>query len=149
MKKIVLLSLVVSLIIQSCIQKETTKFPQGAWKNVSFQTIGKDSLGNVATTNYKVDFVKMWSEKNFSFVGQWSQDTIIKDFYGGGTYTLDGNKYSEHVVYHFSQPGMVIDYNLKGLLELRNDTLVQIAPVDDKGKVIEKSHSLEKYVRLK
>lgn len=149
MKKIVFLSVIASLIFVSCTQKETIKFPQGAWKNVSFQSISKDSLGHVVTTNYKVDFVKMWSEKNFSFIGQWNQDTVIRDFYGGGTYTMEGNRYYEHVVYHFSQPGNVLDFNLKGLLELRNDTLIQMAPVDDYGKINENRHSLEKYIRLK
>ena len=148
MKKIVFLSLVIALIIGSCAQ-ETVKFPQGAWKNVSFQSVSKDSLGNMVTTNYDIDVVKMWSEKNFSFVGQWKQDTIIRDFYGGGTYTLEGNRYYENVVYHFTQPGKVMNYNLKGLLELRNDTLIQTSPVDDNGRIDENRHSVEKYIRLK
>jgi hypothetical protein len=42
-----------------------------------------------------------------------------------------------------------MNYVLKGLLELRNDTLIQTAPVDDNGKVIEKNYSVEKYVRVK
>jgi hypothetical protein len=140
MKRIIFLSLIISLIIGS---------PQGAWKNVSFQGVSKDSLGKIVTKNYNVTFVKMWSEKNFSFIGQWKQDTIIKDFYGGGSYMLEGNRYEEYVVYHFSKPGSIMNYVLKGLLELRNDTLIQTAPVDDNGKVIEKNYSVEKYVRVK
>ena len=103
----------------------------------------------MVTPNYDIDVVKMWSEKNFSFVGQWKQDTIIQDFYGGGTYTLEGNRYYENVVYHFTQPGKVMNYNLKGLLELRNDTLIQTSPVDDNGRIDEIRHSVEKYIRLK
>lgn len=148
MKKILFFSMIISLIIISCAKQESN-FPQGAWKNVQFKNLSKDSLGKIVTINYDINDIKMWSEKNFSFVGQWKQDTIIKDFYGGGAYTLNGNRYEEYVVYHFSKPGSIMNYVLKGLLELRNDTLIQTAPVDDNGKVNEKSYSVEKYVRVK
>ena len=75
-----LLCLIISLIISSCANQESN-FPQGAWKNVQFQAVSVDSLGNKAIKNYDIDFVKMWSEKKFSFVGHWNQDTIVKDFY--------------------------------------------------------------------
>ena len=110
--------LVISVFLLACTQEEKSPI-EGAWKNVLFQVISTDSLGKTITIDYKIDVVKMWSEKNFSFIGQWNQDSIIKDFYGGGTYKLDGNKYEENVVYHFSRPGKIWDYNLKGLLEIR------------------------------
>jgi hypothetical protein len=148
MKKILFLSLIISLIILSCANQES-KFPQGAWKNVLFQVTSVDSLGNKVIKNYNIDVVKMWSEKNFSFVGQWKQDTIIKDFYGAGTYKLEGNRYEENVLYHFSKPGSVMNYNLKALLELKNDTLIQTSPVDSNGQINKSKYSVEKYVQLK
>jgi hypothetical protein len=148
MKKILFLSLIISLIIGSCAKQER-KFPQGAWKIVQEQIVSKDSMGKIVKKNYDINYIKMWSEKNFSFIGQWKQDTTIKDFYGGGSYLLKGNRYEEYVVYHFTKPGSIMNFVLKGLLELRNDTLIQTAPVDDNGKVNEKSYSVEKYVRVK
>ena len=139
--------LVISVFLLACTQEEKSPI-EGAWKNFLFQSISTDSLGKTITIDYKIDVVKMWSEKNFSFIGQWNQDSIIKDFYGGGTYKLDGNKYEENVVYHFSRPGKIWDYNLKGLLEIRNDTLIQTAPVDENGQIIKSRYFIEKYVRL-
>ncbi|MDF1571794.1 MAG: hypothetical protein P1P82_09285 [Bacteroidales bacterium] len=130
-------------------KSEKNKFPQGAWKNVKFQHIFTDSLGKTVTNDYNIDFLKMWSEKNFSFIGHWKQDTLIRDFYGGGTYKLEGNRYEEHVVYHFTQPGKVMNYTLKALIELKNDTLIQISPVDDNGQIDKKSYSIEKYIQVK
>jgi hypothetical protein len=42
-----------------------------------------------------------------------------------------------------------MNYDLKALLELRNDTLIQTSPVDDNGQINEKKYSIEKYVRVK
>lgn len=148
MKKSLFSGLIISIIIVSCTNQQN-KFPQGAWKNVQFRSISTDSLGKIVTNNYNVDVVKMWSEKNFSFIGQWKQDTIIKDFYGGGTYKLEGNKYEENIVYHFSQPGKVMNYTFKALLELRNDTLIQTSPVDDNGQIKKNRYSIEKYIQVK
>jgi hypothetical protein len=148
MKKTLFLSLIISLIILSCANQEN-KFPQGAWKNVQFQGVSIDSLGNKLIKNYDINVVKMWSEKNFSFIGQWKQDTIIRDFYGGGTYKLEGNRYEENVLYHFSKPGTVLNYTLKALIELKNDTLIQTSPVDDNGQINKNKYSIEKYVQLK
>jgi hypothetical protein len=148
MKKTLLLGLIISLIITCCTNQQN-KFPLGAWKNVKFQSIITDSLGKIVINNYNIDVVKMWSEKNFSFVGQWKQDTVIRDFYGGGTYKLEGNRYEENVVYHFSQPGKVWNYTLKALLELRNDTLIQTSPVDDNGQINKNRYSIEKYIQIK
>jgi hypothetical protein len=42
--------------------------------------------------------IKTWSKEYFTYVGHGQQDTIMYDFYGGGTYKLDGNKYEEHSI---------------------------------------------------
>jgi uncharacterized membrane protein len=148
MKKVIFLSLVIVLIIGSCVQQEN-KVPQGAWKLVQSQATTKDSLGNVVSINYHPVFTKMWSEKNFSFIGQWKQDTIIRDFYGGGTYKLEGNRYEETEIYHWSKPKTVLNNRIKMSLELRNDTLIQIYPVDDNGQIDKTNCYVEKYIRLK
>jgi len=148
MKKLILFSLIISLLIGSCIQQEN-KFPQGAWKLVQSQGTTTDSSGNIISVNYHPVFTKMWSEKNFSFIGQWQQDTIIRDFYGGGTYKLEGTRYEETEIYHWSRPKTVLNEKLKMLLELRNDTLIQTYPVDDNGQIDKTNFYVEKYIQLK
>jgi len=148
MKKLILLSLIISLLIGSCIQPES-KVPQGAWKMVQSQGTTTDSLGNIVSIDYHPVVTKMWSEKNFSFIGQWKQDTIIRDFYGGGTYKLEGNRYEETEIYHWSRPKTVLNEKYKMLLELKNDTLIQTYPVDDNGQIDTTNLFIEKYIRLK
>jgi hypothetical protein len=148
MKKNILLILIIPLLIGSCVQQEN-KFPQGAWKLVQSQGTTTDSLGNVVSIDYHPIVTKMWSEKNFSFIGQWQQDTLIRDFYGGGTYKLDGNRYEETETYHWSRPKTVLNDKYKMLLELRNDTLIQTYPVDDNGQIDKTHYYVEKYIRLK
>jgi len=149
MKNLILFSLIISLLIGSCVQQEN-KFPQGAWKLVQSQGTRTDSSGNVVSINYHPVFTKMWSEKNFSFIGQWQQDTIIRDFYGGGTYKkLEGNRYEETEIYHWSRPKTVLNEKFKMLLDLKNDTLIQTYPIDDNGQIDKTNFYIEKYIRLK
>jgi hypothetical protein len=81
----------------------------------------------------------MWSEKNFSFIGQWKQDTVIRDFYGGGTYTLNGIHCELKVIYHWYKPRTVLDWTVKELLELRNDTLILTYPLNDNWEIDKKN----------
>ena len=148
MKTFTFLGLILSLIICSCTQQES-KFPQGAWQLVYSQGTKTDSLGNVVAIDFHPTSVKMWSEKNFSFIGQWKQDTLIRDFYGGGTYTLNGNQYEEKMIYHFGRPKTVLIWTSKALLELKNDTLIQTYPADDNWQIDKKKYYVEKYIQLK
>ena len=148
MKKILSLGLIISLIILSCSQQKS-RFPQGAWKLVYSQGTETDSLGNVKAIDYHPTSVQIWSEKNFAFIGQWKQDTVIRDFYGGGTYTLNGNHCEAKVMYHWSQPRTVLDWTLKLLLEQRNDTMIFTYPLNDNWEIDKKNYYVEKYIQLK
>ncbi|HLF34340.1 MAG TPA: hypothetical protein VI583_08885 [Cyclobacteriaceae bacterium] len=147
MKKSIFSGLMILFLLSNCARQETT-YPQGAWKLIQAQSIEN---GKVTTTYPGIligNEYKMWSEKNFMFVGRWEEDTIITDNYGYGTYTLEGNEYEETVLYHF-----VNNYqgkSLKMTLELKNDTLIQVYhPVDSIGRQSENVSSVEKYIRMK
>jgi hypothetical protein len=150
MKKTFLLGLIIALIIGSCAQKES-KFPQGAWQYVQMQRVFKDSVVNMFPEKLKGGDIKMWTEHNFLFVGRFvKNDTIFKPHYGGGTYTIDGNKYVETILYHVNSDA--IGWVIKMKLELRNDTLYLINPVDDNGNPAPKrdgAYVIEKYVKIK
>ena len=147
MKKPIFPGLIILFLFTTCTRQETT-YPQGAWKLIQTQSIQNGE----ATITYPGLLIgneyKMWSEKNFMFVGRWEEDTIITDNYGYGTYTLDGNQYVETVLNHF-----VNNYegkSLKMTLELKNDTLIQVYhPVDSTGRQSENVSSVEKYIRMK
>jgi hypothetical protein len=146
MKKTIYLSLVILLIIGSCVQDK--KSIEGAWQLVETQSV---TNGKVETTYPGVlvgkEF-KTWSEKNFMFVGRWTENSIITDNYGFGTYTLEGNKYEETILYHFNRP--YEGQTIKMKLELKNDTISQIYHrLDTTGRPDEKVYSVEKYIRLK
>lgn len=64
----------------------------------------------------------------------------------GGTYTLEGNKYMENVIYHANKE--YVGTKVRLLLEIRNDTLTQSYPADENWKLSVK-YSIEKYVRVK
>jgi hypothetical protein len=146
MKKILFLSLIISLIIGSCTQ-QGNKLPQGAWQFIQSQAIIKDSVMNMFPVKYSGSDIKMWSENHFLSVGQIKMDTTFMDIYVGGTYKLEGNRYEESILYHVNKKA--VGQKVKMLLELRNDTLIQTYPVDDNGLPIKSGYSIEKYIRLK
>ncbi len=147
MKKLILPLLAIAFAINAC-SDVRAKYPQGAW-----QLVRSESIKNGETTvTYPGIMVgseyKMWSDKNFMFVGRWTEDSVTTDNYGFGTYVLNGKDYEETILYHFMKEYQ--GQKIKMTLELMNDTLVQVYhPVDSAGKSIENISSVEKYIRLK
>jgi hypothetical protein len=147
MKKVVFLSLIIALIIGGCKQDRISPV-EGMWK----LTYGKWHEWNPGDTliyqfpgNLDIYHVKIYSKDKFMFVGHFSLDTIIHDNYGGGTYTLNGDKYEENVLYVGKA---ILNRKIKMNLEIINDTLIQKWPVDENWKLVDK-YSIEKYIRLK
>jgi hypothetical protein len=138
MKKIVLLSLFVMLIIASCTQQQTAKSPiDGAWDAVSVKQIRSDTV-----FDYKGNTLKIWSGNYFSFVGRWSLNGDTMNSYGWGTFKLDGNRYEESLAFPETN-------TYKMLLEIKNDTLTQTWPVNDNGVADKSDYYVEKFTRKK
>jgi hypothetical protein len=146
MKTILLCCLIMTLAFPSCNQKENLKI-EGAWKLVHSTTY----TGNTSENNFpgksEVDLTKIWSGNHWMFVARVKTDTVVKDEYGAGTYTLEGNKYEESI--------QILEYKgwegktIKMTMEMKNDTLFQTYPVDDKGQMEKEWACVEKYVRIK
>lgn len=145
MRTIVFLGLVITLIIGSC-DKNERKSLQGAWQMVQMQRIDGGKVTNYFSDRYTVNQIKMWSENHFMFVGKYEVDTTILYRYGVGTYTLEGNIYEEDILYHFSKS--YEGQKNKIWLDIKNDTLLHIFPVDNTGKPNQTTHWIEKYIRL-
>jgi hypothetical protein len=145
MKKAFFLCLIILLMTAACSKRDSNS-PQGGWQMVQMQMIDKGKVTNYFSDRYVVNQTKMWNGNHFIFVGKYQIDTTITYRYGVGTWTLNGNIYEEDIKYHF-------DKAYEGLknkiwLEIKNDTLLHIFPVNDTG-VPNPKHWVEKYVRLK
>ena len=151
MKKLFLPVLTISLII-SCTQ-QPVKFPIGAWNLVQTQRVtnGKSVITFPTEANKgKTTQLKMYSEKNWVFVGKSARDTVVADVYGGGTYTLNGSQYEETIMYHYGKQ-WVGKVSTNMTLELVNDTLVQsYHPISTiTGQAVDSILNIQKYARLK
>jgi hypothetical protein len=147
MKKVIFLSLVIVLIIGGCAQEKKSPI-EGIWK----LTYGKwynwnpgDTLTYQFPGNMAIYHVKIFSKGNFTFVGHYSLDTLTHDNYGGGTYTLEGDRYEENVLYAGKS---IVNRKIRMIQEIKNDTIIQKWPADENWKLAEK-YSIEKYIRLK
>jgi len=145
MKKVLLMGVVIALIISACGKKPGNN-PEGTWKMVQMQMNEKGKITNYFSQRYKVSQIKMWSGNHFSFVGKYEVDTTSSYRFGVGTFTLDGNIYEETILYHFDK---AYEGNKNKIwLEIRNDTLLHVFPVDNAGKPNPTRHWIEKYIRL-
>lgn len=145
MKKVIYLGLTIMLIISSCGKQETNPLT-GSWLMVQMQMDENGKITNYFSSRYAVDQIKTWSETHFSFVGRYKVDTITSYRFGMGTYNVNGNIYEEDILYHFDQA--YEGRKNKIWLEIRNDTLLHIFPVDNSGKPDPRLNWTEKYVRI-
>ena len=140
MKKIFPLSLLIVLIIGSCAQEKKSPI-EGAWNMVYGNWYSFDET-------YPADIgggqIKIFSDNYFSHTGQFKMDTIL-DNHGCGSYTLDGNKFEEKIIYRYQ--GTDQGKMKKLLLDVQNDTLILRWPVDENWELADK-FNIEKYVRL-
>ena len=97
--------------------------------------------------NYTGSDMKIWAKNYFIFVGRYKRDTTFTDNYGGGTYTLDGNRYQETILYHSIAEW--VGNKPKMLLDVKGDSLIQTWPADDNWQINKSNYRIEKYVRLK
>lgn len=119
---------------------------EGPWHLVELKAYSGDSLlYEFPSKETTINQIKVWTDNHFIFVGQYESETSGDDSYGWGTYKLEGKQYQEHILYHSNADW--VGTNIKMLLEVKKDTLVQIFPVNDYGQVSKNWHAVEKYVR--
>jgi hypothetical protein len=147
MRKLIFFSLLITLIIGCCARGKKSpvegiwKLAQGKWYNWSpGDTLIYNFPGNVA-----IYHIKIFSTDNVTFIGHYSLDTSTHDNYGGGTFSLDGDRYEENLLYAGKA---IFNRKTRMLMEVINDTLIQKWPADENWKLADK-YSFEKYVKLK
>jgi len=146
MKTKLLCLLMIAFSISAYCQKKSPNI-EGAWKLVHSQTYTGDSSVVYFPGKNDMDMTKIWSGNHWMFVGRIKADTTFTDVYGMGTFKLEGNRYEENVGILFYKPWE--GKTIKMTLEMKNDTITQTYPVDDKGQMDKKEATVEKYVRVK
>jgi hypothetical protein len=144
MKKLFVLGLILSMTIGSYAQENKSPL-EGTWRCVSMGA--QKMTDNSFPAMIRNGTIKTFSKEYFTFVGHFDTDTIFPDAYGAGTYTLDGNKYEEHIMFHNIKS--LIDLKFKAIDEIKNDTLYHCYNTIADSWDLEEGYFTEKYVRLK
>lgn len=149
MKAKITICLVILFISLSCNHQKKDPI-LGAWNLVYDLRIESDTLVWKFPGDFIGSEIKIWSTGYVLYVGQfkqYDQDTSVIDGFGGGPYKkLSGNVYEESIQY-FSVPSF-IGTQVRMLLEISNDTLIQTWPVDENGQIDKSNYRLQKRVRL-
>ena len=133
------------MVIAGCTQEERSPL-EGTWRCVSVGSVEYPDTGFQSMAENGM--IKTFSKKYFTFVGRVTNDSVILDEYGAGTYTLDGNKYEEFMIYHDIKS--LIGKRFKAIDEIRNDTLYHRFNMDTVNSwQLGKGYVTEKFVRLK
>ena len=124
----------------------TTAIPIfGTWKLLTGTLIEK---GDTSVTDYTKDrsFIKIINDSHFAFL-QHSLRQDTTDFSaGGGSYTLSGNNYTEHLEYCSAKEWEGHDFTFT--VTISNDTLVQTGVEKIEAQGIDRINT-EKYIRYK
>ena len=146
MKKVAVLSSLLLMMLLAC-NREPVNPVVGAGDMIYAKQVQNDSVVATFPGTYQGSQVKMWCNNYWMFVGQFSQDTVTADGFGGGSYTLEGIVYKETIKYHSSESN--IGKTLRMRIVVANDTLIQVWPADEMGEVDKSNYTSEKYVRVK
>ncbi|MCK5068064.1 MAG: hypothetical protein KAR16_11515 [Bacteroidales bacterium] len=145
MKKTLLLCLIIPMLLGSCTQEKVSPM-EGAWKLAYEYEYKGDNSTMIFPGTSQGSEIKMWSGDRWALVGVFIEDSTITDNFGGGNFTLEGTNYQEIVEFHSATE--YLGQTVKLFLEIQNDTLIQIWPVDDNGEIIKSHYYMEKWVRM-
>lgn len=117
----------------------------GTYKIVS-EEIVRNGTSTFNLKNEQNHGLKTWSDKYFMFVSSSIVGSQISHSFGGGTYNLSGNEYTEQCDYHVAPNYRGI--TLKLHLEMKGDTVIQIYPCDDSFYYDKNNCVIQKYIRV-
>ncbi|WP_159522166.1 hypothetical protein [Sunxiuqinia indica] len=118
----------------------------GTWKLIS-QDLVRNGKSNVAILDEaNGGQLKTWSDEYFMFVGSSFQGNQLQHSFGGGTYDLKKNVYSEEVQYH--SVASFRGREVQQFLEIKGDTLYQIYPFGGIENYDKNNCNIEKYIRV-
>ena len=117
------LTIVLCLALLGCVSEKKNAI-EGTWRVVAGTMKTADTTVSYSQTN--LFGMKMIVDNQWAIFGQPLGDGDTLAYYGGGTYTLEGNIYTESIKYNIvkSRVGRTIPFEV----EVRNDTLIQKGP---------------------
>ena len=152
MKRYYPLSLIFLSTILSCTE-QSKKEPEtsdainlkGTWTLLAGTLIEK---GDTVVTDYTKDrsFIKIINDSHFAFLSHTLRKDTTDFTAGGGSYTLAGNKYTEHLEYCNTKEWEGHDFTFT--VTINSDTLVQSGVEKIEAEGINKINT-EKYIRVK
>lgn len=140
-----------SVLIVSCGQQQKEAEPltalpiQGTWKLLTGTIIEK---GDTSVTDYTKgrSFIKIINDSHFSFLHHTLRKDTTDFSAGGGSYSLTGNNYTEHLEYCSAKEWEGHDFSFT--VTITGDTLVQTGVEKIEAQGIDRINT-EKYVRVK
>ena len=153
MKKLMVILIVTGAITTSCKEKAqlspeaSVKTPIiGTWKLLKGTLIEK---GDTVITDYTKDksFIKIINDSHFAFLQHGITKGVDSSFSaGGGTYTLKGDSYTEHLEYCYAREWEGNDFTFT--VTISGDTLIQSGVEKIEAQGIDRIN-IEKYIRYK
>ena len=140
------------MIIAACTERPK-KNPQiadevslkGTWKLLTGTLIEK---GDTVVTDYTTNrsFIKIINDSHFAFLSHTLRKDTTDFSAGGGSYTLIGNNYTEHLEYCNAKEWEGHDFSFT--VTITGDTLVQTGVEKIEAQGIDRINT-EKYIRYK
>ena len=140
------------MIIAACTESQKRE-PQiadevslkGTWKLLTGILIEK---GDTVVTDYTTDksFIKIINDSHFAFLSHTLRKDTTDFSAGGGSYTLTGNNYTEHLEYCNAKEWEGHDFSFT--VTITGDTLVQTGVEKIQAQGIDRINT-EKYIRYK
>jgi hypothetical protein len=144
------ITVLVFVCMMSCKEKpqnntETTTTIQGTWKLLTGTLIEK---GDTTVTDYTKDksFIKIINDSHFAFLSHTLRKDTTDFSAGGGSYTLNGNNYTEHLEYCSAKEWEGHDFPLT--VTINGDTLIQSGVEKIEAQGIDRIN-IEKYIKYK
>ncbi len=144
MKKPVLIVVTALFLLIGCTTQQTKDDIEGVWKMVSAHWFN-DTINLMFPQDMEGGQIKSWQNGYVILAGTVKIGGIEGPSYMAASYTLDGNKYQEVIIYHDYTVPEGTTLNL--ILEIHDDTLIQKFPADEDWNLGEK-FMYEKYVRV-
>jgi hypothetical protein len=118
---------------------------KGTWRLLTGTIIEK---GDTTVTDYTTDrsFIKIINDSHFSFLNHTLRKDTTDFSAGGGTYSLNGNNYTEHLEYCSAKEWEGYDFSFT--VTITGDTLVQSGVEKIEAEGINRINT-EKYIKVK
>lgn len=118
---------------------------EGAWDMLSQKVFWGDTTYSMEKdeANHQL---KMMCDNHFTFVGQFVSNNDTSNMYGGGTYSLNNNVYTENCDYHAAK--WLVGTSRSYEISVHSDTLVLKGPIGGGNHNGIKWSLIETYIRV-